>query len=222
MEQIIQIPNGTHQMAIQISDPNTLYLAIGTFALVRITLFGILLSDSRTRRSITELRNSNELTRQSNDLLITEIESEFRPIISRHVYQKKKYHRSQINDDTCSITPEKIMFHIINSGRLPAIEVSYKYYIERRSQPSKMVKLKPTGTNISTPLSSLAPSEYYSIDIPLTEASMFKTIKDDVQCYFDMIIWYSDENRRRYCYHMEGFFQRSALMLNHVDMRKFS
>lgn len=84
MDSIIQIPNGTHQIAVQVSDPNTLYLAIGTFALVLITLFGIMLSDRRTRRSLAHLEDSNKLTQQSNDLLRTDILARYRPVLQVH------------------------------------------------------------------------------------------------------------------------------------------
>lgn len=225
----ILIPNGTHQMIIQLPNITNqvnipapdltasfylpLALVLATFGLVGVTWYW-----NWKTHNIT--RESNKQLKQSNDLLITELESKYRPIISRYVYDKRVYHPSQINDEACSITPEKIMFHVINTGTLPAKEMSYEYYIERRDQLSKTIKLSPTGLHESTPISSLAPTEYYSIDIPFIKIGTFETIRSGVECYFGFIIWYSDENGRRYYYHMEGFFQRSALMLNHVDMGK--
>ena len=68
----IQIPNGTHQVIIQVSDKNTIWLviativlAIGTCAIAWITYNGN--------------KESNRLTRESNDLLKLEIKNKIRP-----------------------------------------------------------------------------------------------------------------------------------------------
>lgn len=232
----VQIPNGTHQVIIQL--PNitnqvnvppsdvtaSLYvpiaLVLATFALVGVTWYYNWRTHEDTQKSNKITNDSNEQLKISNDIFIQELESKFRPVISRHVHDKRKYHRQQINDEACSIIPEKIMFHIINTGTLPAIKVSYKHYVERRESPSNVVKLSPTGSIVSDPISSLAPNEYYSIDLPLENREMFNTIKNDNKCYFGFIIWYSDENEKRYYYHTEGYFKKSALMLYHVDMKR--
>ena len=51
MDPIIQIQNGTHQIIVQVSDPNTIWLVIATSIIAGVTFFGILLSNKRTRES---------------------------------------------------------------------------------------------------------------------------------------------------------------------------
>lgn len=220
----IQIANNTSSIVVRADDPYnplfyaTIALAIFTGVLALVVFIGNLQTNRNTRKSLIQSAESNRLTQQSNDLIRTEIESTFRPMLSRHVYEKKEYNSNQWNDDTCSITPEKIMFHIINNGKLPAIEVSYQSYTEIRDVPSTIRKLDPIATIQTEPESSLAPMEYYSIDVPLRDPTMYNLARYNVKCYFGIIIFYLDENKRKYYYHMEGFFNKGALMLNHVDM----
>lgn len=76
VDQIVQIPNGTHQLiqTVQVSDPNTILLVIVTTALAIATLIVAFV----THRGNKE---TNRQTRESNKILRLEIESRFRPTL---------------------------------------------------------------------------------------------------------------------------------------------
>lgn len=77
MDSIIQVANGTHQIIIQVSDPNTVGLVIATLIIAGVTFFGILLSNKRTRES-------NDALKESNRLLRIDILARYRPILQLH------------------------------------------------------------------------------------------------------------------------------------------
>lgn len=56
MDPVIQIPNGTNQVAIHVSDPNMIWLVIGTFILAGATIGSMLWTNFNTRRSNNLLR----------------------------------------------------------------------------------------------------------------------------------------------------------------------
>ncbi|MDE1725048.1 MAG: hypothetical protein KGH76_04010 [Thaumarchaeota archaeon] len=70
MDPTIQISNGTHQVILQITDPNTFWLVIGTFVLAVITLIGIIWSNKNTQRS--------------NKLLQTDLYARVKPLLRIH------------------------------------------------------------------------------------------------------------------------------------------
>ena len=56
---------------------------------------------------------------------------------------------------------------------------------------------------------------YYSIDI-FWNNLVFESVKTSNDVYFGLLIWYHDDEENEYYYHMEGHFDKKALMLDYV------
>src|SRR3989344_6343559 len=135
-----------------------------------------------------------------------------RPIIARHEIKKDTYVKGQENFDTYSIRPDKAMFHIINNGNMPAVKMSATFYLSRSNS---IPVLDPQDKSHAQPISDLAPTEYYSIDI-FCNNLVFESVKTSNDVYFGLLIWYHDDEENEYYYHMEGHFDKKALMLDYV------
>ncbi|AFS80667.1 hypothetical protein NKOR_03885 [Candidatus Nitrosopumilus koreensis AR1] len=151
-------------------------------------------------------------------LIETDIKTRIRPILSRKELRKKITNSTEQHvGELHTLSKQKALFHFQNTGTLPAVNISRNYYAEIRETPSNEIKLDPTKYVDAFKMASLAPNEYYSTDIFWLDPC-FDDAVDKNTCYFGLIIWYHDSKGTRYHYHIEGYFDKGEMMLNHVDM----
>ncbi|MDE1812752.1 MAG: hypothetical protein KGH85_07800 [Thaumarchaeota archaeon] len=116
MDQAIQVSNGTHQIIVQVSDPNTIWLVIATVVLAIATWFVVWI----THRGNKE---SNQFTRESNDLLKLDITNKIRPDLQVVNFSPEPLREG---DTTARFFP-----NIINYGTTSAhsIRIYFKTYL---------------------------------------------------------------------------------------------
>lgn len=124
VDQVIQIPNGTHQVIVQVADPNTFWLVIGTFVLAIITLIGIIWSNKNTQRS--------------NKLLRTDLYARLKPILRIHNTGNEPINSNEPNFDS-----NIVHYHpnLRNDGAVEAshFRINYKV-IEREVDLEEIVR----------------------------------------------------------------------------------
>lgn len=118
MDQIIQIPNGTHQVIVQVSDPNTILLVIVTI-IVAIATWAVAFVTYRGNKE------SNQQTRNSNDLLRTDLYARLKPILRVH-----NTGHEPPNPNDPNIDPNIVQYHpnLRNDGMVEAshLRINYK------------------------------------------------------------------------------------------------
>ncbi|GKS67203.1 hypothetical protein YTPLAS73_07500 [Nitrosarchaeum sp.] len=159
---------------------------------------------------------SSILTRRSNQLLKKELEIKIRPIMNRTVIGKHANLNNEgdkINESVYSIQHEKVLFHFINSGTVPAINITCSSYVALKDNN----ELKNLKKFEDKPLPSMAPNEKYSIDIFYDRVHLTQAQTSN-NCYFGLLINYESPETKKYFYRMEGHFDKGFLMLDKVDI----
>jgi len=145
-------------------------------------------------------------------LIERDVKTRIRPILNRKELRKTITNYDEQNvGELHTLTRQKVLFHFHNTGTLPALKMSKNYYSEIREMPFNGIKLDPQNYEHIDKMPSLAPNEYYSVDI-LWNNLCFDEAVNGKKCYFGLIIWYHDQNDTRYYYHMEGYFDKTDLL----------
>lgn len=180
----VQIPNATKEIVIQVSDPNTFWLVFVTLILAGITFFGILLSNKRTK--------------ESNDLLLKQIQIKVRPWITfpepmpifvilenRSVpYEKYALNPTEYGSDILDVS---FSIDITNIGIAPTKKVDYRIL----SIPTKIERnylLEHGNTGKSFPL---APQE--KIAFPFVVPIIHWRKRKESPYYFGLYVEYEIE-----------------------------
>lgn len=139
-----------------------------------------------------------------------------RPILARHIHQKELKNLTEPrNGDTYAISHEKALFHFINNGTTTAINVKRQKYVELTNQSFSNPRLDPRNPNDILRLSDIAPTEYYSIDVEWN-SGFYNAAVSGKTCHFGLLVWYDNEDGNHYYYQIEGYFDKTMLMLDYV------
>ena len=151
---------------------------------------------------------------------LNQMEKEFRhktrPILARHVHKKELRNvTNQIDGDTYAISQEKAVFHFINNGSTNAVNIRKEKFVKISDNGFVAPILDPYKPKEISKMADLAPTEYYSVDIEW-DRHYYNIAVEGKKCYFGLLIWYDDDEGNHYYYHMEGYFDKTMLMLDHL------
>lgn len=180
----------------------TYLLAFSTFTLAIITGLSLWRTQKHTQSQL----------KQSRD----EFKHKTRPILARFVH-KKRVQNFQFAGDTYILTIEKVMFHFKNNGTTSATNVRKSVWLDIHDYGFDEPHLDPQKESEyeTEKMSDLAPTEYYSVDIHWN-IDYNDEAWEGKNCYFALLIWYDDDEKNEYYYHMECHFDRKMLMLDYV------
>ena len=122
----IQIPNGTNQILVQVSDPNSYLLILSSFILVLVTLAGVIITGILTRKS-------NELTRKELDsrmrpwLRIEHLTFEFVILADKTIVTWDEYWNNK-GKYLSLLEKISLVTKVTNVGPLPAINATGKFH----------------------------------------------------------------------------------------------
>ena len=193
-----------------------------------------------------EARKEVKLLEKQNETFEKEVNARVRPIIGRHVINKEKKEfksigydedgeslsvLTRVNGDTFSLTKEKIMIFIENTGNLPSLHMKKTQFCQTRQYKMHTdkapdfsieeigVQLDPKKDENSVSMTSLGQNEFYSTDIAWTSDQFRQAHSSNgMGVYFGLLIWYKGDGNREFYYHMEGYFLKGDMFLTHVDM----
>ena len=156
-------------------------------------------------------------TRESNNMLKSELNTKLRPVLNRTVIGDTKRTApdgSVIHEPVYSLQHNKVLFHFTNSGSLPAVNIMQTSFVAIKEN-EEFTNIKPIE-NKSLP--AMAPNEKYSIDLFYDKEHFEEAHRSD-KCYFGLRLDYEDPNGKKYHYSMEGhFFDHGYLYLDKVEM----
>lgn len=161
------------------------------------------------------LWKSGKTTQDQLKLTRREFRHKTRPILACYVYTVDLKDPTQFNGDVYTLIEEKALFHFINNGSTTATNIQVKSHIEKKYKRFVTPFLNPNIKKETDQLPDLAPTEFYSVDVRWNK-DLFMEAREGKNCYVALLIWYDDEEKNQYYYHMEGHFERSFLFLNYV------
>lgn len=117
------------------------------------------------------------------------------------------------------IQQDKILFRLMNQGPLPAINIVMEWYVAIMKNGERInIKSSTEHYPEGRPLPSLGPEESYSVDL-FIDSIHYQHATESNNCAFGLIINYQDDNKIKYKYFMEGYFDyQGDLMLLNVEM----
>jgi len=146
-------------------------------------------------------------------ILKNESDHRLRPILSRGT------HPESPNNQSHFFRSDKAEIQFVNTGPLPALNVSKECYVElhEKKEGTTYDRFPPKGYT-SKKIASLGPNESYSVDIPYETRTHYGHARATDECYFELNLYYYSFGRKKYHYKMKGHFNRGYLMLDSVHM----
>jgi len=146
-------------------------------------------------------------------ILKNETDHRLRPILSRGTHPESGNNQSHL------FRAEKVEIQFVNTGPLPALDISKECYVElhEKKEGTTYDRFPLKGYN-SEKIASLGPNEMYSVDIPYEARTHFAHARGTDECYFELNLYYHSFGRKNYHYKMKGHFDHGYLMLDSVQM----
>lgn len=171
MEILLQIVNGTTISQLD-SDTSLVY---GTWALVVLTLAGIILTGILTKKSLTETRKQLQVTQNSNKLYEMELKTRLKPML----FFKDVSFNPKSPDKTT------IVAHLYNYGTVPAKNLQYSYYIKQSELTlNELVTKEKEIRSKQVPAGNLLPDKTYVLINHILDHDMKKQIEFRVAYWF--------------------------------------
>lgn len=151
-------------------------------------------------------------------IMKNESDHRLRPILSRG------YHPESPNNQSYFLRLGKVEIQFVNTGPLPALDVSKECSIELHEQPGTISNRLPATGYHTEKIASLGPNETYSVDIPYDPKVHYSSARANDECYFELNLYYysfssfGSFRKKKYHYKMKGHFNRGYLMLDSVHM----
>lgn len=154
-------------------------------------------------------------SRKQIDHLNEERKHRLRPIIVRREYFKFQDELLRPH----KIQQDKVLFRLVNQGPLPAVKIIIEWYVAiMKNGERTLIRSSAEDYPDGRPLPSMGPGESYSVDL-FIDPIHYKHATESNDCAFGLIIHYEDDNKIKYRYHMEGYFDyQGDLMLLNVEM----
>jgi len=145
-------------------------------------------------------------------IMKNESDHRLRPILSRGI------HPESPNNQSHFFRIDKVEIQFVNTGPLPALDVSKECSIELHEQPGTISNRLPATGYHTEKIASLGPNETYSVDIPYDTQIHHAHVRATDECYFELNLYYRSFRKKKYHYKMKGHFERGYLMLDSVHM----
>jgi len=145
-------------------------------------------------------------------ILKNESDHRLRPILSRG------HHLESPSNQSHFLRHDKVEIQFVNTGPLPALDVSKEYSIELHKKGGTVQERLPLKGLSTEKIASLGPNETYSVDIPYNPRVHYGPIRANDECYFELNLYYRSFGRKKYHYKMKGHFDKGYLKLDSVHM----